>query len=202
MTDHTDHGGQYYPDGPVRIVFGDSADNEYIDLPNPSTRDLIWDKQVKHRETITGDEDFKDKGFKPQLELVWKKPSDTVQSKLIRLANYSDTVLIFPFFPGTVGQVYNGPALTLLMRLLKSETPSISGNNANTKFVFTFLATKLYSKQYDPDSLRLLHTGDVLHVTDPDGLPAGVYSFTVRPMTHIIGVTTPKRIVHAPNNIN
>lgn len=182
------YGGIYYPTGTVRIVFADVIIPDdpdpysYIDLPAPSVRKLLWNKEIIERESYTGELKTKDRGYRPTLEFEWRAPSDTDIGKLIKVANYKDPVVIFPFFDGTEGAPLNGYGFCLRMKLVECDSVPFGGKSVHVIFKYKFKAMQFYSKMFDPDELVCIVRGAFLTVHDPDGGGTGDIQMFVRPL--------------------
>lgn len=188
------YGGQYYPNGKVRIVFADVVNNtdlgpySFIDLPTPGVRKLVWNKEVVEKESYVGEMKFKDRGFKPTLEIEFHAPSDTDIGKLIKVCNYKEPVMVFPFFDGTEGVAYNGYGFCLRMKLIEAEPIPHGGKNVRVIFKMKFKAMQFYSKIIDPDELINIIRGAYLSVTSPTGGAPGVTPIRVMVQTRRVTV--------------
>ena len=196
-----DHGGVYFPQGPVRIVLGDDYNNDYLDLavPDKGGRVLRWGKTVITKEGLTGNLKSHDKGYRPTLTLVWSAPSSEIIAKLIKLSAYKGNVTVFPYFTGTVGIAFSSFCFTLRMKVISCEIAPFGDHSIYGKFTFVLQATKYYSSPFDPDDLTLLQKGRVREITGTDHF--------IRPQTRHRGAggvpaCANEHVIHIHNTIN
>jgi hypothetical protein len=197
----TDHGGVYFPQGPVRIVLGDDYNNGYLDLATPDKggRKLDWGKRVVTKEGLTGKLKSHDKGYRPTLRLVWSAPSDAIISKLIKLSAYKGDVTVFPFFTGTVGVAFGAFGFTLRMKVITVDIEPFGDQSIYGKFTFVLEATRYYDKPFDPDDLNFVVKGRVRAITGTDHF--------IRPQTRHRGAggspaCAVEHVIHIHNTVN
>jgi hypothetical protein len=196
-------GGVYFPqNATVRIVFGESLDYSYVDLPSPNIRELKPGKKVVTKEGFTGNTFFRDYGYRPTLELSYQGPSDTYAESIVKVMDYPGIVTIFPFFIGTIGQPFNGFAQTYRMRLVECDCVPIAGKNVQMEFKLKFEATQFYSKWLNFSAAICVVRGNNIVVTNPAGGETGDIAISIRPFSRCVTVGTPDKIFCVQNGFN